>query len=270
MCLPPCLLISSQWVFLPGSIKVVYWQKWAAVAVIPLIAGVGLLLLYLIVVLRKVSLAFSRRGRVRQLRIVETVPGLGAARLSSASSVAAEAKPGANAHHVSGESSLDAFIGIYTTALYFLYFVVVRNSLTIFSCSLNEQGVRTMKAEPSIVCSSSDSQYPRLFFWAMVFTVLYGLGIPLSFFSILWYNRRGIRVDQELRKVGEGDSPGQNPFFAIRHRFSKLYQDFKPECSFWRICLIIRKLCLVLITLFAHDPLFQAIPRSLVLPIVFL
>jgi hypothetical protein len=39
----------------------------------------------------------------------------------------------------SEQSILDSLIGVYTTALYFLYFVVVKNTLAIFDCSKNAQ-----------------------------------------------------------------------------------------------------------------------------------
>ena len=228
---------------LAGSIKFQYWEKWTLVSVIPLVAGAALFLLYVIVALRKVSLQFGRRGRVRQLRIVENTmvvrspsASRGARAAGVRGSADAESKEDAEEQvstrvaqqqsldALSGTNTLDAFIGLYTTALYFMYFVVVRNALTIFACSPNIHGVPTMNAEPSIVCNSTDPWYPRLFFWACVFTALFGGGIPIAFFIILWVHRKGIRVDQQLRKLGEGDTPAQNPYFAVRRRFSKLYQ----------------------------------------------
>jgi hypothetical protein len=37
------------------------------------------------------------------------------------------------------DSVLDSLVGVYITALYFLYFVVVKNTLGIFDCTKNAQ-----------------------------------------------------------------------------------------------------------------------------------
>ena len=118
---------------------------------------------------------------------------------------------------------LDSLIGVYITALYFLYFVVVKNTLAVFACSTNAQGITTMDAEPSIICDSSNSVYVTLRRWASLFVVVYGVGIPALFFFMLFWHRHGIKRDQELRKYGDGNTAARNPDIAIRRRYSKLY-----------------------------------------------
>jgi hypothetical protein len=118
---------------------------------------------------------------------------------------------------------LDSLVGVYITALYFLYFVVVKNTLAIFDCSPNAQGIITMDAEPSIVCDSTNPWYPTLYRWAVVFVAVYGFGIPALFFYMLFMHRHGIKRDQELRKYGDGSTAAKNPDIAIRRRYSKLY-----------------------------------------------
>jgi hypothetical protein len=48
--------------------------------------------------------------------------------------------------------ALDRYCGLCITALYFLYLSVVKGALSVFDCSMNEDGVRILDADPSIVC----------------------------------------------------------------------------------------------------------------------
>jgi hypothetical protein len=48
--------------------------------------------------------------------------------------------------------ALDRYCGLCITALYFLYISVVKGALSVFDCSKNEDGVRILDADPSIVC----------------------------------------------------------------------------------------------------------------------
>ncbi len=48
--------------------------------------------------------------------------------------------------------ALDRYCGLCITALYFLYISVVKGALSVFDCSENEDGVRILDADPSIVC----------------------------------------------------------------------------------------------------------------------
>jgi hypothetical protein len=51
--------------------------------------------------------------------------------------------------------------------------------------------------------------------------------------------RREIHADQTLRQRGEGDTLLTNPHIRVRHRFRKLYEDYKTEFMlFWKLVLI--------------------------------
>jgi hypothetical protein len=104
-----------------------------------------------------------------------------------------------------------------------------------------------MDAEPSIQCDIPDGPHARMKAVAGLMMVLFGIGVPAMFASVLYYHRRSIVADQLLRQSGEGDTALTNPDIRVRHRFRKLYEDYKPEFMFWKLVLVCRKLCFALI-----------------------
>ncbi len=58
-----------------------------------------------------------------------------------------------------------------------------------------------------------------------------------------------ILADQTLRERGEGESTLTNPNLFVRRRFRKLYEDYKPKYSYWKLALIVRKLSLAAVAI---------------------
>ena len=98
-----------------------------------------------------------------------------------------------------------------------------------------------MEAEPAVRCDLPGGAHALIYPWAKAELVVYCLGIPCMFATILFIHLKAIRADQELRARGEGDIPANNPNIRVRHKFRKLYEDFKPSLSFWKLVLIARK-----------------------------
>jgi hypothetical protein len=113
---------------------------------------------------------------------------------------------------------------------YYVYFAVVRNSMSIWNCTIGASGLLTMSSEPSVRCDMSDALYSSLFPWYVASIALYGAGIPVLFIYVLNAYKREIKADQELRMSGLGDTPGDNPQHPVRRRYQKLYNDFR--CAF--------------------------------------
>ena len=101
--------------------------------------------------------------------------------------------------------------------------VVTKSTLAPYACS-TVNGVSTMIAEPSSVCSRDDQAYARMTALAKVMIVLFVLGVPMGFLAVLLSHRRAITADQFLRIWGEGDSVLTNAHIRIRQRFRKLYE----------------------------------------------
>ena len=117
---------------------------------------------------------------------------------------------------------------------------MIRTALAPFNC-VSRNGISTMEAEPAVRCDLPGGPHAMIYPWAKVALAVYGLGIPCMFATILFIHRKAIRADQELRARGEGDIPANNPNIRVRHKFRKLYEDFKPSLSFWKLVLIARK-----------------------------
>jgi hypothetical protein len=83
-------------------------------------------------------------------------------------------------------------------------------------------------------------------------TIADGLGVPLYIGITLWANRAAMRRDIRLWQRGLGDTPETNPDYWVRRRYSRLYIDYKPLAHWWRLVLIVRKGCLVAVSVRCH------------------
>jgi hypothetical protein len=63
---------------------------------------------------------------------------------------------------------------------------------------------------------------------------------------------------QALRAIGEGATAATNQNLWIRQRYGKLYENFRPEVTWWRLLLIFRKFLLAWATImFNGNAMFQ-------------
>lgn len=60
--------------------------------------------------------------------------------------------------------------------------------------------------------------------WAALSLALFTVGLPLSFFIIMYRFRNEIYADQRLRERNVGNSPTTNPNFHVRKRFEEMYR----------------------------------------------
>jgi hypothetical protein len=66
--------------------------------------------------------------------------------------------------------------------------------------------------------------------WAIIATLVYGVGYPALVGYILWRNRELIMEDQLLRAKGTGHDRLTNPrAYEVRKRFRNLYYQFRPD-----------------------------------------
>jgi hypothetical protein len=107
-----------------------------------------------------------------------------------------------------------------------------------------------MDTEPSIVCGEPGGPHVRMRSVATIMLLLFIIGVPVAFATLLFVNRRRIVADQMLRVWGEGESALTNPNIHVRRRFRKLYEDYKPGVFFWKLVLLARKLTLALVVIF--------------------
>ena len=147
---------------------------------------------------------------------------------------------------------------------------VLRGGVGTFDCKTTADGTSTLTADPSIGCTSADSDWVTLVPWSIASLCLYGVGIPGLIAGILFRYRKLIVEDQLLKEVGKGDSPKENPNLHVRKRFGRVYNDFKARYYYWRLVMIARKLLLVLVSAFFHaNSMFQASASVLVINVVY-
>ena len=150
-------------------------------------------------------------------------------------------------------AATDAVVGGLFTLLYYSYFMVVRRALELFACRAYD-GKLTLESDPPPPPTCWQGVHLSLVPYAALSLLIYGLGIPVAFGYVVWGHKDAIRRDQEAWLLGRIDVDNR-----VRRRYSKLYQDYKPAYPYWRLVLITRKLCLVIVTVLAsHNPMFQA------------
>jgi hypothetical protein len=150
-------------------------------------------------------------------------------------------------YNMSSDVALSNTISYSIMILTFCYFSVVNNTMSIFNCKFTGSQV-VMSSEPSIVCdTSSDQTYAALYAPAIVFAVVYIIGIPLLVASLLYTNRFSIKEDiarltkafnsPELARKA-GDVSVTIP--AVRIKYGFLYEQYKPSCFYWSLVVILR------------------------------
>ena len=155
----------------------------------------------------------------------------------------------------------DVCIGILITGSYYLYFLAFRTGLIPYACTTTK-GVSVLIAEPSIPCDPRDATYVLMRRVGFASISLFGFGLPVLFFGIMWWYRKAIFVDQLLRMRNEGETTMTNPYISVRRRFRKLYEDYTPTRRYWKLVLIARKMMLASVgILLAGDPALQVRAR---------
>jgi hypothetical protein len=129
--------------------------------------------------------------------------------------------------------------------------VVVKSSLVPFDC-IPLGTTHVLEKEPTVLCDPSVGPYGRIRIVASATIVVYVLGLPAVLGTVLVRNWLKVTQDQRLRERGEGDSALTNPHFQFRRRYRKVYEDFRPQCAYWKVVLLLRKLGLGLITVLAN------------------
>jgi hypothetical protein len=129
--------------------------------------------------------------------------------------------------------------------------VVVKSSLVPFEC-VSLGAVEVLESEPTVLCNTGAGPHARMRAVAAVSIVLYVLGLPAALAVFLVRSWRKVQLDQRLRERGEGDSALTNPHFHFRRRFRKVYEDYRPAHAYWKVVLLLRKLCLGLVVVLAN------------------
>ena len=101
--------------------------------------------------------------------------------------------------------------------------VITKSTLAPFDC-VTVSGVSVMDADPSISCDGTNGAHARMAVVGGIMIVVFVLGVPGVFATLLVYHRDAMKADQRLRMRGEGATAITNPIIIIRRRFRKLYE----------------------------------------------
>ncbi|KAJ5074406.1 hypothetical protein M0811_01036 [Anaeramoeba ignava] len=128
-------------------------------------------------------------------------------------------------------------INSYTVILSFLYLFLSYKIMQIFACSKQSEGIYTLDADPSHLCYRS--WWYSVLPWAIIFFILYVVGIPVVLFTVLILQSRKL----------------EEKFFDLR--FGLLCARYTRRWFFWEFFIMSRKLLLTIFQLFlSSDVIF--------------
>ena len=176
------------------------------------------------------------------------------------------------------------FISAYLILVYFLYLMVVRRALQVFTCNPivpSSDGFLystfTSPECPYGLCrcydplnhdATKDFYQAKFRYPAFVCLLGYGAGFPLLVSFILFSNKKILKTDQILRSYELGDSleSSNKNIWAARVKYKQLYYFFKPGKVYWILWILYRKVSIAFIAvLFYSNPGFQLAFTILVL-----
>lgn len=148
--------------------------------------------------------------------------------------------------------------------------------------------------------------YPVLYPLSIVSLIVYGVGIPSFYHLVFWYKAEQINLDLWRRARGrdvEGSTWRQVPaamklqkiwrayklrhscglggyfvkknptkvsYLDVRRVFGKVYEDFSPDHSYWRLIQLWRKICIsIAAVMFSHNSALSAGLISVILILSF-
>ena len=177
-----------------------------------------------------------------------------------------------------------SYISVYMILVYFMYLMLVRKGLQIFTCNpivpSTDGFLYTTFTDVSCpygLCRCYDPirhEETKHFFQAQfigpawIFLILYGAGFPVTTYCIIMFNKRQIKTDQILRanNLGYELELSTKAVWLVRTSFKHLYYFFKPGKVYWILWIIYRKVAISFIAvLFYSNPGFQLAFTILVL-----
>ena len=212
-------LMFNAEIFAPEcSMKTDYWATWGAQLLLPFIATGCFAAIYLVVWLRHKYLC----------------PKITDEKQSWSTNHAAAVK--------------HAFINAYFMFLSVFHPFLTKNTLEIFRCRTLADGKAYLDVEPSLQCYTDDwfQNVPI----AVACFLIYGIGIPVLFFMVLYRGRDQIDTRNFKRKFGS--------IFII----------YRKECWYWEVWIKSKKLLVCLtMNIFPEETTYQAIVSLIIIEV---
>lgn len=159
----------------------------------------------------------------------------------------------------------DLLIKSYLQFATLIYLILVFTLAELFDCTYQEStGISTLDAQTSLECYTPEWKYYQTL--AILGIIIYGFGIPFSFYAILFWKRPPLKegtqnVYLESRGCFKnlGKYSGDTGIVAWNSKYSALAKSYTPKYFYWELVIIFRKLMVSLIQLVATGfPVFHA------------
>ncbi|KAJ6241093.1 insulin-like growth factor binding protein [Anaeramoeba flamelloides] len=137
-------------------------------------------------------------------------------------------------------------INVFLASLFLLYLILCLIIFQLFNCKYTKESKEyLLVADPTYHCY--DTWWYRMLIFAILFGILYILGIPLFFVWIFWHSAK--RTTEKI----------------FMQRFGLLCSRYKEEWFFWELIIMARKILLVICQCFLYKyPIVQLICAILV------
>jgi len=139
--------------------------------------------------------------------------------------------------------------------LFMLYPMISQRVFQLFDCHELDSGEAWLKADYFIDCNSDEHQ---IFKGIGVLTIIaYPIGIPCTFWLLLWKNKEKIRDDSHIEHL------------MVTERYLFLVEDYKLECWYWEALDMVRKLMLTSVLVLVEPGTLLQIGSALLVALTF-
>jgi hypothetical protein len=123
-----------------------------------------------------------------------------------------------------------------------LYVFVTAKTIEPYACTEWEDKSKTMNADPNVECvwfrGNEFTKYAEMAMLGLFFFIFYGVGIPVTLFSMLYK----AKINHTMGSV------------MTKEKFGWIYIRFTYEYYFWEIAIMCRKFLFVLVILLSKTP----------------
>ena len=125
---------------------------------------------------------------------------------------------------------------LWTTLL--TYSLVSSVAFSAFDCESFDYDLSFLRADRAVACYDTAGkitpEYGAIQDWAILGMVLYPFGVPFVYLLLLWHAREAITTGAGRTRRG-----------TVAHALRLLWGDYKPNCWYWEVAELARKVVLV-------------------------
>merc|ERR1711968_41626 len=169
------------------------------------------------------------------------------------------------------EKRIGTCFSLFLSCFYLTYVTLSKKAMDIFNCQPSDppddprDPTTYMTISPDQECwrpgTWETGMHVKMMPWAIACVICYSLAFPLFIYFKFSKNKMKIFEDQLLAAQDRGDRAmnlNDQERFRFRKRYSAMYENFKPDCWYWILVLLGKKLAICVCgLLFRRNPMFQ-------------